>query len=270
MQQHFWWASMTKDVRTFVVVCSMCARNKLCHRPPAGLLQPLPVTSHPWSHVTIDLVTGLPPSEGNTTILTIIDRFSKAVHFVPLPKLPTALEATNLLVKHVFRLHGIPKDLVSDCRPQFTSHIWKVFCQALGATVSLTLGYHPQSNGQTERVNQSLESALRCVASHLPSSWATHLPWVEYAHNSLISSATGLSPFLINNGFQPPLFSSQESIVTVPSVQAQFCRVRQVWQETRAVLGRTTWVNKFGCPLQTSTSRLNPKKSSPDTLELSL
>lgn len=210
---------MAADTREFIAACSVCARSKSSHRPPAGLLQPLPI-----------------PSDGNNTIHTIVDRSSKVVHFIPLPKLPTALETANLLVQHVFRLHSIPQDIVSDRGPQFTSRVWTAFCQTLGASVSLTSGYHPQSNGQTERANQGLESSLRCVASRLPASWSTHLPWVEYAHNSLVSSATGLPPFMVTHGFQHPLFPCQETEVAIPSVQAQFQRARRVWREARAAL----------------------------------
>lgn len=102
--------------------------------------------------MALDFVTGLRPSEGNTVILTIVDRFTKMVHYVPLPKLPTALETANLLVKHVFYLHGLPVDIVSDRGPQFISRVWKDFCTAVGAAASLSLGYHLQTNGQTERV----------------------------------------------------------------------------------------------------------------------
>ena len=94
----------------------------------------------PSSHIALDFVTGLPLCQGNDTILTIVDRFSKAVHFVALPKLPSATEeeTAQLLVDHVFRIHGIPADIVSDRGPQFRSGVWKEFCQALGATVSLS------------------------------------------------------------------------------------------------------------------------------------
>lgn len=101
----------------------------------------------------MDFVTRLPPSNGNTTILTIVDHFTKAVHFVPLSKIPTATETADLLVLHIFRLHGIPLDIISDRGPQFTSQVWKAFCQALGRMVSLSSGYHPQSNSQTEEAN---------------------------------------------------------------------------------------------------------------------
>lgn len=132
-----------------------------------------------WSHIAVDFVTGLPSSSGNTTILTIIDRFSKAAHFVALTKLPTALETAQLLTQHVFRLHGIPQDIVSEWGPQFTSQVWRAFCSELGAKVSLSSGFHPQTNGQAERANQELETMLRCVVSSNQSTWSDQLAWIE-------------------------------------------------------------------------------------------
>jgi len=123
LKQHFWWPSMVADTRAFVAACAVCAHAKASHQPPSGLLRPLPVPGRPWSHIALDFVTGLPLSQGNTTILTIVDRFSKTAHFVALPKLPTALGTANLLVSHVFRLHGIPTDIVSDRGPQFISRV---------------------------------------------------------------------------------------------------------------------------------------------------
>ncbi|XP_061554247.1 uncharacterized protein LOC133413642 isoform X3 [Phycodurus eques] len=122
-------------------------------------------------------------------------------------------------LKHVFRLHGIPIDIVSDRGPQFSSQVWKEFCKAVAAAASLSSGYHSQTNGQTERANQSLESALRCFAARNPSSWSSFVPWIEYAHNSLTSSAIGMSPFMACYGFQPPLFKIQEQAVAVPFIQ---------------------------------------------------
>lgn len=187
----------------------------------------------------MDFVTGLPTSQGNSVILTIVDRFSKSAHFVALAKLPTALTTAELLVDHVVRLHGIPADIVSDRGPQFISRVWKAFCKALGATASLSSGYHPQTNGQTERTNQDLEAALRCMAEVNPTTWSSHLSWVEYAHNSLVSSATGVSPFEASLGYQPPLFPAQEVNLAVPAVMDHIQRCRKVWRDTRSALEQT-------------------------------
>lgn len=109
------------------------------------------------------------------------------------------------------------------------------------ALVSLLLGFHPQTNSQMEHANQELESSLRCMVAHLP---ALHLLWIEYAHSSLVSWATGMSPFMVMCGFLPPLFPSQESEVVVPSVQSILHCARQVWLEAQAALDRTAARNQ--------------------------
>uniref|UniRef100_A0A3Q2W0Y3 Gypsy retrotransposon integrase-like protein 1 n=1 Tax=Haplochromis burtoni TaxID=8153 RepID=A0A3Q2W0Y3_HAPBU len=239
LQRFTWWPSLAKDVREYISACPTCARNKSGHQPPSGLLRPLPTPSRPWSHFAIDFITGLPVSSGNSVILNIVDRFSKAAHFIALPKLPTALETAQLLTNHVFRLHGIPSDIVSDRGLQFTSRVWKEFCSALGAQVSLSSGFHPQTNGQTERTNQELEAALRCLVSTNQSTWSEQLSWIEYAHNSLTSSATGVSHFEASLGYQLPLFPAVEGEQFVPSVQQHLRRCRRAWRER---------VNYNNCP----------------------
>ena len=240
LRRRFWWPTMVADVREFVSACATCARSKASHRPPSGLLQPLPVPSRPWSHLAVDFVTGLPPSQGNTVILTIVDRFSKSVRLLALGGLPTAEETAELLTIHVFRLYGLPVDVVSDRGSQFTSKVWRAFCAGVGATVSLSSGYHPQSNGQAERANQSLESALRCMSSLHPSSWSKDLPWVEYSLNAMVNDSTGRSPFECSLGYQPPLLHAQETEASVPSVQAHLQRCHRVWSSVRSALLRAS------------------------------
>ena len=286
LAQRFWWPSMKRDVKEFVRACPTCNQNKSTNQPPAGLLQPLPVPTRPWSHVSLDFVTGLPASNGMTVILTVVDRFSKMAHFIPLPKLPSAKETAQLVIDHVFRIHGLPRDVVSDRGPQFTSTFWKEFCHLLGATVSLTSGFHPQSNGQSERANQELGKALRCMASRKPQAWTQQLTWIEYAHNSLTSSATGMSPFMCVYGYQPPVFSSQEGEATCPSAQANARRCRRTWSRARATLlksvssyttsanrrrtpaptyrvGQKVWLMAKDLPLRVESKKLAPRYLGP-------
>ncbi len=153
------------------MACPVCTVGKGSNRPPLGILRPLSIPSRPWSQIAMDFVTGLPPSSGNTVVLTVVDRFSKAVHFIPLPKLPSVRETAVIVFDHVFRIHGLPVDMVSDRGPQFSSRFWTDFCRLLGATASLSSGYYPQTNGQSERANQDLERVLRSVASAEPLTW---------------------------------------------------------------------------------------------------
>ncbi len=161
----------------------------------------------------------------------VVDRFSKAAHFISLPKLSSAKETALVVVDHIFRIHGLPKDVVSDRGPQF----WKEFSRLMGASASLTSGFNPQTNGQSERANQDLDLMLHCLASQNPASWSQQLTWAEYAYNKLPVAATGMSPFQSSIGYQP-LFASQEPDAAVPYAQAFVQRCRRTWERARKPL----------------------------------
>lgn len=229
LSNRFWWSSMQTDTINFIRNCITCNTNKSSRQLPAGLLQPLPIPQRPWSHIAIDFVTDLPLSQGKTTILSVIDRFSKACRFIPLPKLPTAFETAEALCENVFRFYGLPEDIVSDRGPQFTSRVWSAFCQQLGINVSLTSGYHPQSNGQVERLNQELSRFLRSYCNQNQNDWSRFLLWAEYAQNSLQKPSTGMTPFQCILGFQPPLFPWSGEPSELPAVDAWLRRCEETW-----------------------------------------
>lgn len=155
LKNWFWWPAMSMDTITFVNACNTF---KSPWQLATGLLQPLPIPQCPRSHIAI--VTDLPISQGNTTILTVIDRFSKAWHLIPLPKLPMAFEMAEILCNYIFHFYGLPEDIVLDRGSQFTSRVFSSSGH-LNVNISLTSGYHPQSNGQTECLNQELTWFLR-------------------------------------------------------------------------------------------------------------
>ncbi|KAL0188420.1 hypothetical protein M9458_015519, partial [Cirrhinus mrigala] len=229
LQSRYWWSSMRRDTIRYVQSCSVCARSNSLRMSPAGLLVPLPIPERPWSHLGVDFITDLPRSEGNTCILVVVDRFSKMCKLIPLSGLPTAMEAAEHLFNQVFRQFGLPEEIVSDRGPQFISHVWKAFFKLLGVSVNLSSGYHPQTNGQTERKIQELGRYLRAYCQEDQHSWNRFLPWAEYAQNSLRQDSTGLTPFQCVLGYQPPLFSWTEEPSNVPAVDYWFRESERVW-----------------------------------------
>ncbi len=161
LQARYWWPSMAHDVSQYIRRCSVCAMSKSPRHLPSGKLVPLPVPRRPWSHIGVYFITDLPNSDNNTCILVVVDRFSKACKLIPLKGLPTSLETAEALFHQVFCNFGLPEDIVSDRGPQFISRVWKSFFKLLGVTISLSSGYHPYSNGQTERKIQEIGRYLR-------------------------------------------------------------------------------------------------------------
>ncbi len=195
---------MARDVRRFVQGCPDCAISKNPRHLPSGKLLPLPVPNRPWSHLGVDFITDLPPSDGNTCILVIVDRFSKSCRLLPLKGLPTAMETAETLFNQVFRYFGIPEDIVSDRGPQFISRVWKAFFSLLDVTVSLSSGYHPQTNGQTERKIQEIGRFLRTFCHGHQNSWNQFLGWAEKAQNSLHQPSTGAHSFPVRARLPAP------------------------------------------------------------------
>lgn len=128
IQECFGWPSIKRDIREYIAACTICAQNKNTNATPSGLLQPLPVSRCPWSHISLDSITGLPLSSGNTVILNIhcyiVDTFSKVAWFIPLPKLPSAKETAQVMLTNVFRVHSLPRTVLSNWGPQFLAHFW--------------------------------------------------------------------------------------------------------------------------------------------------
>ncbi|KAL0174051.1 hypothetical protein M9458_030019 [Cirrhinus mrigala] len=199
LSNRFWWPHQRADTIDFVKKCATCNISKVPRRLPAGLLQPLPLPQRPWSHIAVDFISDLPLSNGYTTVLSVIDRFSKGCRFIPLTKLPTAMETAELLCNWVFRFYGLPEDIVSDRGPHF--------CRLLGINVSLTSGYHPQANGQA-----------------------------EYAQNSLRKPTTQLTPFQCVLGFQLPLFPWSGKPSDHPAVNSWFQRSEETWNRAHVHL----------------------------------
>jgi hypothetical protein len=203
-KQDWFWHGMKKDIKAYIRGCDTCQRLKHETSKPAGLLQPLAIPPRPWHSISMDFVEGLPTSSKQNVIFVIVDRFTKYVHFIPLSHPYTASKVAALFLQHVFKLHGLPSSIVSDRDTAFTSLFWEELFRRQGVDLAMSSSYHPQSDGQTEVVNKSLEHYLRAFAADKPSLWVEWLPLAEYWFNTNYHTSTKLSPFEALYGYSPP------------------------------------------------------------------
>jgi hypothetical protein len=204
----FAWPHMAKDVQQFVQQCSVCQQHKYPTHKPYGLLQPLPIPQQVWEDISMDFITHLPSSHGKSTIWVVVDRLSKYAHFIPLPPHYTAVSLASLFISEIYRLHGMPKTIVSDRDRIFISRFWKELFKLNGTTLCFSSAYHPQTDGQTEVTNRILETFLRCFVCDSPKAWVTFLPLAEYWYNSSYQSAIKMTPFEALYGRSPPQLRS--------------------------------------------------------------
>ena len=150
VSRNYWWPGMSTFVEKYVSTCDTCMRTKNIPQKPRGLLKPNDPPSNPWQHISCDFITQLPPSNGFDAILVVVDRFSKQAHFAPTTSDVDAAETANLFLQYVWKLHGTPRQVISDRGPQFVSKFLKTVFAKLGITGSTSTAYHPQTDGQTE------------------------------------------------------------------------------------------------------------------------
>ena len=204
VQQTFTWPGLAADVRAYVRSCDLCQRSKPMGGKMRGLLQPLPVPHDRWEEVSLDFIVGLPRTkDGHDAILVFVDRLSKWAYFVPTVTTVDAKETARLFHDVVFSRHGMPKRLISDRDARFTSHFWRALFDAMGTTLGMSTAYHPQTDGQTERVNRILEEALRAYVNAMQTDWDCHLPSLQFAYNTARHSSTNETPFFLNYGRHP-------------------------------------------------------------------
>jgi hypothetical protein len=211
LKTRYWWRGMKKEIAQYVARCDTCQRTKAEHQKPAGLLQPLPVPEWKWEEIGMDFVTGLPRTQkGNDSIWVIIDRLTKVSHFIPVKTTFGGATLARIYLKEIVRLHGIPRKIVSDRGTQFTSKFWTSLQKAMGTKLDFSTAYHPQTDGQTERVNKVLEDLLRACVLAFDRSWESSLPYAEFSYNNSYQASIKMSPFeaLYGRKCQTPLMWS--------------------------------------------------------------
>jgi len=177
VRQLFAWPGLKNDIYEFVTSCPTCQQSKPDRARYPGLLQPLPVPSSAWQSISMDFVEGLPVSHGYNCIMVIVDRFSKYSHFLTLKHPFSALNVAKLFMQQVHRLHGLPSSIISDRDRIFLSNRWQELFKLADVQLKMSSAYHPQTDGQTERVNQCMETFLRCFVNAVPQKW---YDWIQF------------------------------------------------------------------------------------------
>jgi hypothetical protein len=204
VKRSFFWDGMKQDIHNFVAECDVCQCNKGETVKSLGTLQPLPIPPAIWKDISMDFITGLPKSGNKSIIMVVVDCLSKYAHFCALQHPFTASTVAQIFMDQVFKLHGMPHSIVSDCDPTFTSNFWQELFKIQGTELHLSTTYHPQTDGQTEVVNKCLETYLRCFSSEKKNQWAQWLPLAEWWYNTSYHIATCMTPFEAVYGQKPP------------------------------------------------------------------
>ncbi|KAL0534073.1 hypothetical protein IC582_028354 [Cucumis melo] len=196
LKRVYWWRNMKREVAEFVSKCLVCQQVKAPRQKSAGLLQPLSVPEWKWENVSMDFITGLPRTlRGFTVIWVVVDRLTKSAHFVPGKSTYTASKWAQLYMSEIVRLHGVPVSIVSDRDARFTSKFWKGLQTAMSTRLDFSTAFHPQTDGQTERLNQVLKDMLQACALKFPGSWDSHLHLMEFAYNNSFQVTVGMTLF---------------------------------------------------------------------------
>jgi hypothetical protein len=195
---------MDQEIIEYIRSCLECQKDKATRHKPYGLLSPLELPYTPWTSIAMDFITDLPLSEDCDQLWVIVDRFTKMAHFIPLKKeQKTAEYLVKIFTHEIWRFHGIPTDIISDRDSRFTLTEWKQFLGILGVRPRMSTSFHPQTDGQTERINQTIEAYLRSFINYEMDNWVGLLPMAEFAYNNSVTQATGMSPFYANYGRYP-------------------------------------------------------------------
>ena len=233
IKRDFYWPKMLMDIQKYITSCSICQKIKPSRKKPNGKLMPLPIATGPWKSIAMDFIVKLPVSNGFDSILVIVDRFSKMSHLIACKESIDAETFAELFLKSVVKYHGLPKDIVTDRGTLFTSRFWRSLCKKLDIETKLSTSAHPQTDGQSERTNQTLEQYLRAFVNYKQDNWSELLHFAEIAMNNAVNSSTKRSPFEINLGYHPDFDGlGNDEKTQVPSLDMFTEKMKNIWTET--------------------------------------
>ena len=236
----------------YVRGCAECQHHKVNTRPTKAPLTPIfpEPKANPFEVIALDFITKLPKSQKYDSILTITDHdCSKASLFIPCVEEITAEGVAKLFVQRVFRYYGLPRKIISDRDPRFTSKFAKELCRLLGIRQNISTAYHPRTDRQSERTNQWLETYLRFFVNYQQDDWAAYLPLAEFAHNNWKNTSTGESPFYLLMGSHPRAEWS-DTPSALPQAMRRLGQIKEIRAQAQEAMTRTQmmWVKHRDTP----------------------
>jgi hypothetical protein len=274
---------MRLDITEYVKGCAECQRHKVNTRPTKAPLQPIypKLEATPFETVALDFIVKLPVSQGYDSILTITDQgCTKAAIFIPCNEDITAEETAALYIKHVFAHFGLPTKIISDRDPRFMSKFVQAACKVTGINHAPSTAYHPRTDGQSERSNQWLETAIRFITDQKQRNWAPYLPIAQFTHNNWPSDTTRKSPFFLLMGFNPradwvhatspiPRVTLRLEQLKEARIQARdaMIKAQQSWVKHRDTPkykeGDQVWLEGKNLRINQPTAKLAPRRHGP-------
>jgi len=196
LRQSVWWVGMKNYIPTYVFKCLVCQKVMEEHQRSAGLLHPLEILQWKWEKIDMDFMIGLPRTpKGHDVIWVVIDRLNKSAHFIPCCMKWSMDKLCEVYVAQIDRLHGVLISIISDRDSRFISKFWKSFQAAIGSKLDMSTAYHPETDGQAERVNQVFEDKFRACILKFKGSWEKHLPLNEFSYNNSFQASLEMTPF---------------------------------------------------------------------------
>jgi len=236
VKQRFYWPAMDLDIIRYVSTCSSCQANKPSHQRTPGMLMPLAIPEQPYDVISMDLITQLPPTaSGFDAIVCFVDKLSGHMHCVATNTTIDAPTLADMLLRVVVAEFGMPKSIISDRDARFTSRMWRALFATLGTRLNMSTAYHPQTDGLTERANQTLEQVLRAYVNFAQNDWDKQLPAAQMAINSSVSPSTGFTPHFLCHGreMRMPIDRDPRVVCDNPTAEARAERLRSALVSAR-------------------------------------
>jgi hypothetical protein len=283
VERNYWWPQLRQEVKDYVQGCADCQRHKVNNRPTKAPLRPIypKPEAMPFETIALDFITKLPESQGYDSILTVTDHdCTKAAIFIPCREEINAEGTAALYIKHVFAHFGLPRKVISDRDPRFISKFMQEVCRITGIERNPSTAYHPRTDGQSERSNQWVETAIRFISDHHQTNWAPYLPIAQFAHNNWPSETTRKSPFFLLMGYHPRAdwISSSSPLPQVTlrleqlkqardTAQQLMIKAQQSWVKHRDTPkykeGDQVWLEGKNLRLNQPTAKLAPRRHGP-------